>query len=193
MRLEQMMTLEPEEGVGDLAIAAPEDLGHGDPGVVVADPPGYPAEEGEGPEVALEERLGAFSREGGDEDGVGVRQGHREQGDLGGLAIEMDLGLAEIDLGLARGVGQGDEDLGGTELPGSDRLLDDAQAALIAVLVADPLEDPMGGVPLLPGRLLVGLEDLVDDRQEGFELEPGAGSGPAVSRRLGMAEDLPER
>ena len=171
----------------------PSDLGDGDPGVVVADPPRHPAEEGEGPDVALEERLGALAREGDDEDRVGVRQGHDEQGDLGGLAIEMDLGLAEIDLGLARGMGQRDEDLGGPEPPGGDRLLDDGQAALVAVLVAEPLEDPAGGVPLLPGGLLVGLEDLVDDGQEGFELGLGPGDGPAVSGRLGVVEDLLER
>src|SRR5438067_7280595 len=108
------MTLEPEERIGDLAVAAPEDPGDGDLGVVVADPPRYPAEEGEGPEVTLEERLGAFTREGGDEDRVGVWQCHDEQGHRGGTAVEGDLGLAEVDLGLAGGVGQGDEDLGGS-------------------------------------------------------------------------------
>jgi hypothetical protein len=36
---------------------------------------------------------------------------------------------------------QGDEDLGRAEPPGGDGLLDDGQAALVAVLVAEPLED----------------------------------------------------
>jgi len=49
------------------------------------------------------------------------------------------------------------------------------------VLVAEPLEDPVGGVPLFLGSLLVGLEDLVDDREEGFELGLGADNGAAVS------------
>ena len=78
-------------------------------------------------------------------------------------------------------------------LPGGDGLLDDGQAALVAVLVAEPLEDPAGGVPLLPGGLLVGLEDLVDDGQEGVELGPGPGGRAAVSGRLGVVEDLLER
>ena len=91
------------------------DPGHGDLGVVVADPPGDAAEEVEGPDVALEERLGALAREGADEDRVGVRQGHDEEGDLGGSAVEGDLGLAEVDLGLAGRVGQRDEDLGGAD------------------------------------------------------------------------------
>ena len=103
MRIEQVMTLNFQERVGDLAVATPEDLGDGDPGVVVADPTRHTGEELEGPEVTLEERLGALAREGDDEEGVGIRQGHDEEGDLGGLAIEMDLGLTEIDLGLPGG------------------------------------------------------------------------------------------
>jgi hypothetical protein len=104
----------------------------------------------------------------------------------------MDLGLAEIDLGLTGGMGQRDEDLGGPEPLGGDGVLDDAQAALVAVLVAEPLEDPSGGMALLPGGLLVVLEDLVDEGQEGFELGPGSGDDAAVWRRLGVIEDLPE-
>ena len=64
--LEQVVALEPQERVGDLAVAAAGDLGDGDLAVVVADPPGHAAEEGEGPDVALEERLGALAREGAD-------------------------------------------------------------------------------------------------------------------------------
>ena len=161
--------------------------------VVVADPPGDAAEEGERPGVPLEERLGALAREGGDEDRVGVRQGHDEEGHRRRLAVEGHLGLAEVDLGLAGRVGQRDEDLGGPEPVGGDGLLHDGQAALIAVLVAEPLEDPPGGVPLLPGGLLVGLEDLVDDRQQGIELGPGSGCRAAVAGRLGVVEDLGER
>jgi hypothetical protein len=89
-------------------------------------------------------------------------------------------------------MGQGDEDLGGSEPPGGDRLLDDGQAALVAVLVAKPLEDPAGGVTLLLGGLPVGFEDLADDGQGGFELGLGPGRGAAISRRLGVVEDLLE-
>src|SRR4051812_5215997 len=61
------------------------------------------------------------------------------------------------------------------------------------MLVAEPLEDPLGGVPLLPGGLLVILEDLVDDGEEGVELGPGAGLGPPIARGLGVSEDLGQR
>src|SRR4051794_12428269 len=92
------MALEPEERVGELAVPGPGDLGHGDLGVVVADPPGHAAKELEGADVALKERLGALAREGADEGCVGVRQRHDKDRDGGRLAVEGDLGLAEVDL-----------------------------------------------------------------------------------------------
>ena len=85
---------------------------------------------------------------------------------LVGLAVEDDLGVAEVGLGLAGRVGQRDEDLGGAGPPGADGDLDHGQAALVAVLGPEPVEDPLGGVPLLLGGLPVVLEDLMDDRQE---------------------------
>ena len=190
MRLEQVITLEPEELGGELATATADDPGHGDLQLVVADPPGHPAEEGEGPDVSLEERLGAFAREGADEGRIGVRQRHDEQGDLGCLPVERDLGLAEIDLGLAGAVGQRDEDLGTGAPPGGDGLLDDGRSAGIAVLVPESLEDAPGGMPLLLGDLLVVLEDLVDDGEEGIEFGLGPWGRAAVAGRLGMIQDF---
>jgi hypothetical protein len=48
-----------------------------------------------------------------------------EQGYRGGLLVERDLGLAEVDLGLARAVGQRDEDLSAAAPPDLDGVLDD--------------------------------------------------------------------
>src|SRR5512144_120935 len=188
-----MMTHKPEELGGDLATAATSDLGDGDLQVVGADPAGDTAEEGEGADVPLEERLGALAREGAAEGRVGIRQRQDEQRDLGQLPIQDDLRLAEVDLGLAGAVDQRDEDLGTGAPPGGDGLLDDGRSTGVAVLVAEPLEDPLGGVPLLPGCLLVLLEDRVDDGEEGVELGLGAGRGPPIARGLGMTEDLLER
>ncbi len=104
-----------------------------------------------------------------------------------------DLGSAEVDLGLARTMGQGDEDLGVAPPVGGNGLLDDGQLALIAVLVAEPLENPFGGVALLPGRLRVVLEDLVDHREERLKPRPGSGTRSPVSRGLRMVQDLLKR
>jgi hypothetical protein len=190
--LEEVVALQAEERVGEPPLPAAGDLRHGDLQVVVADPPGDAAEEGEGAGVPLEERLGALAREGAAEERVGVRQGHDEDGHLGRPAVERDRGLAEVGLGLAGRVGQRDEDLGVAALPGADGVLDDGQAAGVAVLVAEPPVDPDGGVPLLPGGLAVVLEDLVDDRQERLEDRRPLGRGAAVARRLGVREDLAE-
>jgi hypothetical protein len=186
---EQVVTLEAEELAGALAVAGPDDPGHGDLGVVVTDPAGHAAEEGEGPDVALEERLGALAGEGAGEDRVGVRQRHDEHRDGGRPAVEGDLGLPEVGLGLAGRVGQRDEHLGGATPPGADGVLDPGQPARVAVLGLETLVDPLGGVPLLLRRLLVVLEDLVDDREQGLEDGGPLELGPPVSGRLGVVED----
>lgn len=190
--LEEVVALESLEGVGERPPPAFGDLGDGDLQVVVADPTRNSAEEGEGPDVTLEEGLGALAWEGPDEDRIGIRQGHDEQGDLGRPAIEMDLGLTEIDLGPARWMGQRDEDLGGSSPGGDDDELDGGQATFVAIFVTEAVEDSDGGVTLLPRGLLVGLEDLMDDGKEGIELGPRPWRGPAVSGRLGVAQNLLE-
>ena len=133
------------------------------------------------------------SREGADEDGVGVRQGHHEESDGGGPAVESDLSLAEVDLGFARAVDQGDENHDGTKPPGGNGFLDDGQAAGVAVLVAEPLEDAASRVPLLPRGLLVVLEELVDEGKERSEFGPGAWDRTAVAGRFSVLKELLER
>jgi hypothetical protein len=135
----QVVALQPQEGVGDLPLPAAGDPGDGDLGIVVADAAFPAAAGGEGPDVPPRECLGALAGEGADERRVGVRRGHDERGDLRLRPIERDLGLTEVDPGLTGAAGQGDEDLGGPGPPGGDGLLDDGQAARIAVLVAEPL------------------------------------------------------
>ena len=100
--------------------------------------------------------------------------------------------LAEVDLGLAGPVHQRDEDLAALEPQVADGLLDDGVAAPVA-LVAEPLVDPLGGVPLLPRGLLVVLEDLGDPVEVGAELGLGPGRVGAVAGRLAVPEDLLQR
>src|SRR5207302_903002 len=69
---------------------------------------------------------------------------------------------------------------------------DHGQAARVAVLGPQAIEDPFGGVPLLPGGLPVVLEDLMDDRKEGFEDRGPLRLGAAIAGRLGVVEDLLE-
>jgi hypothetical protein len=50
----------------------------------------------------------------------------------------------------------------------------------------------MGRVPLLPGRLPVILQDLVDDGQERFQLPLLSRSAQTIAGRLIVGEDLLE-
>jgi hypothetical protein len=62
-------------------------------------------------------------------------------------------------------------------------VLYDRNPAGIAVLVSQPLEDPLGGMLLL-GRLpLIFLQDPIDDPEEGIQLRPRRWPGPPVFRR----------
>jgi hypothetical protein len=83
------------------------------------------------------------------------------------LASQTDRGFPEIDLSFARWMRQRQEDLLMRLIPGPDRILYDRLPSLEAVFIAQPLEDPLGRMPLLLGRLSVILQDLLDDRQEG--------------------------
>jgi hypothetical protein len=54
--------------------------------------------------------------------------------------------------------------------------------------IAEPLEDPACGVPLLPHGLLVALVYPVDDGEKGIALGPGSWCRAAVAGRLGVVE-----
>src|SRR5579883_1994710 len=130
------MRLQAEEFAGQSALVRAGELGHGDLAVVVADPRGYAAEEGEGADVALVEGLGALPREDATEAGVAVRQRQHEQGGLVRDTGNDDLGAAEVHLALAGRMEQGQEDLRLRLLVGADGGADDAGTAGVAVLIA---------------------------------------------------------
>ena len=55
----------------------------------------------------------------------------------------------------------------------------------VAVLVAQPLEDPLGGVALLPALRLVVFQDLVDNAHPRIQLRPARRLPPPVPRGTG--------
>ena len=59
----------------------------------------------------------------------------------------------------------------------------DGVAAIVAMLVAEPLKDPFGRVPLLPRRLDIRLQDRIDDRNVGIEFWFGRRLLALVARR----------
>ena len=90
-------------------------------------------------------------------------------------------GLAKVALGVARGVGQGNEHLPGLTAVLPYVVLEDGVLAAEPVLVPQPLEDPLGRVALLLENLEVLFQDPVDNAGEGLQLGAPGGSLPPVS------------
>ena len=149
MLLEQVMALQPQELLGQLPLAALEDLNHSDGRVVVADPPRHAAEVFEGEAMPLQKRLGAFPWKRLHEDGSRVGERHHEQRDLRLLTGQSDRRFAEVHLGFARGMRQRQKDLLVRLLPGPHGVLDDRVLAAELLLVLQPLEDAPRRVALL--------------------------------------------
>ncbi len=61
------------------------------------------------------------------------------------------------------------------------------------MLVAQPLEDPLGGVTLLLAFRLVVFQDLVDDPDPGVQLGPAHRLLPPVARWHRVPQHLPHR
>jgi len=191
---EEEVALEPQELRCQFAVGPFEDFLHRDRGVVIRDLGGHASEELERLVVGRLEGLGALAWKGRDEEGVRVGQAHHRQGGLHPYAGDLDDRLAEVELGLARWLGERHEDLRVATSTLRDQSANLALGAAVAVLVTQPLEDPLGGVALLLGRGLVVLEDLIDYPEEGSEL----GSGPftralLIARRLDVLEHLFQR
>src|SRR5437879_13759789 len=66
-------------------------------------------------------------------------------------------------------------------------------AAPIAVLIAQPMKNPPSRVPLLRWRRPIGLQDLVDHRDEPAELGLRPPHPGPIPRRLRMLKDLVDR
>ena len=111
------MRAEGDEASLFLPVAALQDTFHCSLEVVVPDGVRDPTQEGEGLDVAREERFLSLRRQAGDEGLFGVAQSHAEElhGDL--LSGDDHLSFPKVDLGHLTGlVVQGNEDLG-THLP----------------------------------------------------------------------------
>ena len=193
MMREEIMTLQPEELASHLPLARTGDLGHGDLRVVVTDPPRHATEELEGSPMPFQKSLGAFAGKQLNEDGVAVGQRHHEHRHAGRLTPQHHVRLTEIHLGFSRRMRQRQEHLLVPLVPCPHDLLDARVTAGVLVLGPQPLEDPLGRVPLLRMYLLVATEDLVDDRHELADLRLPGRFLPLVLRRLRRGQDPLER
>ncbi len=181
--LEEIVGLQLAEDPRALARSIAQDTRHRQRGVVVEDRARHPAKEGEGRNVPLAEGLAGLRRIGLDETGIRVRQVHGKEMDLALDPGDDRQSLAKVHLGMAGIVGQGDKDLTAPASVFPDVILDNCVAALEAMLVAQPLEDPFGRVPLLARRRAVLLKNAIDDAGEGIELGAMRWMMPPITRR----------
>ena len=100
--LEQVVRLQLGEGDGSLAGPVAEDLRHREGGVVEQDRLRHAAEEGEGRDMAVAERLGRLGRIRLDEERIRVRERHREVVQLALDPADLPDRLAKVHLGVAR-------------------------------------------------------------------------------------------
>ncbi len=116
--------------------------------------------------MTVEKRFRRLRRVGLHERRVRLWHVHAEEVDLLPDAADHANGLAEVDLRVPGGMRQRHEGLPAFGASDPDVVPHHRHTAGIAVLVAQPLEDPLGRMPLLRRRRPVGLENGVDHRQK---------------------------
>ena len=111
------------------------------------------------------------------------------------MAAEMGVnpGWALAHLGMARVVGQRNKDLSASAAMLPDVVFDDGIATLEPVFLPEPLEDPLGHMPLLAQRQMVLLQDPVDDPHERIELRAPRRTVPPIARRHRKPQHLGNR
>ena len=188
--LEQVMRLQLAERPGPHTLAVAKDLGHGDRGVVVQHRQRHTAEERERRIVTVTEGLGRLPRIGLHEDRVRVRQRHREIVQLALHTADHPKALAEIHLGMPGRVAERDENLLTPPLLLTHIIGDDRDPARIAVLVTQPLENPLARMTLLLQPALVLLENLIDHRRKRIQLRTHRLTRTTIPGRYRMLQDL---
>src|SRR4029453_1347819 len=91
--------------------------------------------------------------------------------------------FAKIRLAMARRMPQRHEYLAPLLPPHPHVILDRRVPAPVAVLVTQPLEDPLRRMPLLGRHRGIVVQNLIDDPGERVELRPGWRSAPPIAWR----------
>ena len=191
--LEQVVGLQPREHPAPRPGPVAQDLRHRERGVVIEDRPRHAAEEGEGRDMPVAQRLRRLGKVRLHEDRVALRQVHHEEMHLPLLAPQHRPGLAEIRLRMARRMRQRHECLPQRQPPRPHVIANRRVSAPEASLVAQPLEDPPHRVPLLLRRLQIRTQNLVDETGMRVELRSPWRRRAPVARRFGMLQNLRHR
>jgi hypothetical protein len=190
--LEQVVTGQRLIAIVELPLPAGQQMGNHGLGIVPPEFVRHAAKESEGFNQTVQDRLGPFSRQGQGKGAVGVCPGDHQNGNELAALGEIDVDVTEVRFqALARVVVQRDKSLRRAWLLAADIQANPFGPAGVAMFVAEAAEELGGRVPLLPGCLLVGAEQVVNDRLEGIENRWRRGA-PRVGFGLGLAEDLPD-
>ena len=176
---------------GTLAVA--EDPGHRQLGVVVQDRLRHAAEKGKGRDVPVQEGFRRLRRIGLYERRVGMGQIEAEHMQHHAHAADDADALAEIDLGMAGRMGQRHKGLLHPHPLQPDVILHHRVAAGIPVFGPQPLENPLGRVPLLRRRAPVRRQDRVDHRHQRPQLRLLRWFAPLITRRNRKPAHLGDR
>jgi hypothetical protein len=166
-RLEGVVTDQGLIAVVELTLPADEQMRHHGLGIVPPQLTRHATEKRERLDQTMQDGLGAFGRQCDSERAIGVGPGREQYRHQSAAVGEIDVDVTEV----------GFEPLAGIVIERNERhalrpslgqqILPDALvAAGVVVLVAQTAENLGDRVPLLAGRVLVGLNDGVDDRLE---------------------------
>ena len=122
-----------------------------------------------------------------------MRQIHREEVDLPLHSADHCQRFAEVNLCVSRFVAQRHEHLTHPLPPLVHVVLYNGDPAGVAVLVSQPLENPLRGMLLLGWLSLIFLQDPIDDPNERIQLRPRRRPAPPISRRHRERQHLRHR
>ena len=188
-----VMRLQLAEHPRPLAHPVAQDARHRQRRVVVQDRVRHLAEERERGVVPVAERFGGLRRIGLHEAGIAVRQVHREEVDLALHPGDLRQCLAKIHLRMAGIVPQRHKHLAMSQPMRLHVVLNDGDAAGVAVLVAQPFEDPLRRVPLLLRPSFIRRQDRVDDPGKRVQLRTRRRPAPPVPGRHRKRQHLRHR
>jgi hypothetical protein len=165
-----VMGLKLAEHTRALAHPITQDPRHRQRRIVVQDRDRHLAEEAERGVVPVTERFGGLRRIGLHKAGIAVRQVHRKKVDLAFHPGDLRQRLAKIHLRVAGIMPQRHKHLAVPPPAHTHIVLNDGDAASVAVLIAQPFEDPLRRVPLLLRPSLVSCQDRIDDPGKRIQL-----------------------
>lgn len=170
VRLESVVTDQGLIAVVELPLPTDEQMRHHGLGIVPPQLLRHATKERERLDQALQDRLGAFGRQGQRERAIGIGPRRQQHGNEPSAVGKIDVDVAEVGFEPLSGiVVERDERRALGPSLGQKILPDALVAAGVAVFVAQPPKHLGDRVPLLAGSVFVRAHDLIEDRLKGID------------------------